>query len=203
MTWLFVGLGAAFVGILIYYSIPFFKKLKNVEKKDSSKKEEKKLARQERKEEKLEKKNNLKQKGQETSQGSVVSAGDDFFEDPDTKVNYENFDLGGYFEETPKINNNFENEHFEDDPFSENVNDMFESYFENDIHPSERTPKGDPFAFISDASIDGNDDEIQGFLEELNRVSSGGESNLSEDFKNLSPEMKALMISNFLDRKDI
>ena len=201
MTWLFVGLGVLIVGILIYYSIPFFKKFKRIEKRDNSKKEQKRMARQERKQDK---KIELKEAKVNEAAGNVVSAGEDFFEDPDKKVNYENFDLGGYFEETPKNIDNVTSDFFEeDDSFSENVDDMFENYFENNIHPSERNSNKNPFAFVSDGSVDGDDEEIRDFLEELNRVSTGDGSELSEDFKNLSPEMKALMISNFLDRKDI
>lgn len=206
--YLLIALAVLLVGILIYYSIPFFKKFKRKEVKDSSKKDEKRAARQEKKDEKREKKQALKEaKAHENTTGTVVSADDDFFgekEDPDTKVNYDNFEYDGFFDETPKqTSSGFESDFFEEDEnqdFSENIDDMFKNYF-NDVRPSEElnTPKSKNIS--SDNEFE-NSDDLQAFLEELNQISSDG-GDLSEDFKNLSPEIKALMISNFLDRKDI
>lgn len=192
MTLLIIGVCVAVVGLLCYFLWPLLSKLI---KRERSKPKKEKTDKQVKKAEKKEKVSEKTQQKLEAGSGVVETAGDDFFEDPDTKVNYDNFDVGGYFEEDAKTQERGESPFVEDDDFSKNVDEMFEKYFSNEIRPSER----DGFNLFE--NMDESDEELREFLEELN---SGNVSNnkISEDFKNLSPEMKALMISNFLDRKD-
>ena len=193
MTWLFIILSVAGLGLVLYFAWPVLSKMFKKAKESSKAKKDKKAEKQKNKEAKSEKGEEKKQQDQNAT---VVVAGDNFFEDPDTKVNYENFDVGGYFEKEPKNMFKEESPFVEDDDFSKNVDEMFEKYFSNEIRPSERAGY-DPFGEMRET-----DDELRELLEELNSGKSES-TKISEDFKKLSPEMKALMISNFLDRKDI
>ena len=198
MTWLFVGLAVLVLGLIIYFISPFFIKLFKARKEKTSKKpkKDKSLEKQIKKEEKEQKALEKKQ-DKKAEQGVIVEAGADFFEDPDTKVNYENFDVGGLFEndETPSFNSN--NLFVDDDEdFAQNINDLYDKYFTNDIRPSARS--FNPSEMLENST----DDDLNEFLEQMNSQ-NGDPNTISEDFKKLSPEMKALLISNFLDRKDI
>ena len=180
--------------LVVYFAWPLISKLIKKLKEKAKGRKDKSAKKQIDKIEKEEKKLEKKQKVQEET-AVIENAGDDFFEDPDTKINYDNFDVGGFFEKDIKPTIRESSDFVDDDEFSKNVDEMFESYFSNEIRPSERS------AYNPFGDSDESDDELREFLEELN-AGGGGDSKISEDFKNLSPEMKALMISNFLDRKD-
>lgn len=194
MTWLIVVFAVVVFVLVVYFAKPLISKLIKKAKEKAKARKDKSTKKQIDKIEKEEKKLEKKQKVQEET-AIIENAGDDFFEDPDTKVNYDNFDVGGFFEKESKPIFKDESPFVEDDDFSNNIDEMFEKYFSNEIRPSERSSYN-PFGEISES-----DDELREFLEELNSGKSES-SQISEDFKNLSPEMKALMISNFLDRKD-
>lgn len=199
MIWLFVGIAVLVLALIVYFLSPFFIKLIKSRKDKPLKqnKKDKSFEKQIKKEEKEKKALEKSQDKQQVEQGVVEVAGDDFFEDPDTKVNYENFDVGGFFENDEMSSFESNKPVFESDDFSDNIDDMFEKYFNNEVRPSDRE-EYNPFFESGEA----NEEDLNEFLEQLN--SQTGESgSISEDFKNLSPEMKALLISNFLDRKDI
>ncbi len=208
MVWI-ISIAVLAVGVLIYFLFPVFKKIaKNrSEKKDRS--SERELKKQQRLEKREEKKQLKKEKSVKKEEISAESPhvfelkGDEFgedlkpLEDPDTKVNYENLDFGGTEEApaTPKDQNSLSN----------NIEDMFNEYFLDEREDDKPEKPVDNVEFNSDGTVDsadGDDEEIKDFLEEFNRVSMQGKSTIKDDFENLSPEMKALMISNFLDRKD-
>ena len=213
MTWLIVGICVLVVGIIIYYSIPLFKKFFG--NRDASKSAERATKRAIKKEEKRaekEEKNALKkrreqaptpvaQTEQQASENSLVNENAiDLKEDPDEKVNMENLSYDGYFD-SPSIAPAQQKPITETNPLEENVDDLFNRIFNIDKPESkirDQTP-----TFVSDGTIDGRDEEIRDFLEEFERINSGSDkSSIAEDFEKLSPEMKALMISNFLDRKE-
>lgn len=208
MVWI-IGISALALGVLIYFLVPVFKKAaKNRgEKKDrSSERELKKQQRLEKREEKkqLKKEKSVKKEDISAENPHVFELkGDEFgedlkpLEDPDTKVNYDNLAFGGT-EETPAAPK-------EQSAFSNNIDDMFNEYFLDEREDDKPEKPVDNVEFNSDGTVDsadGDDEEIKDFLEEFNRVSMQGKSTIKDDFENLSPEMKALMISNFLDRKD-
>lgn len=208
MVWI-ISIAVLAVGVLIYFLFPVFKKIaKNrSEKKDRS--SERELKKQQRLEKREEKKQIKKEKNVKKEEISAESPhvfelkGDEFgedlkpLEDPDTKVNYDNLAFGGTEEApaTPKDQNSLSN----------NIEDMFNEYFLDEREDDKPEKPVDNVEFNSDGTVDsadGDDEEIKDFLEEFNRVSMQGKSTIKDDFENLSPEMKALMISNFLDRKD-
>lgn len=213
MTWLIVGICVLVVGIIIYYSIPLFKKLFG--NRDASKSAERATKRAIKKEEKRaekKEKNALKkrreqaptpvaQTEQQASENSLVNENAiDLKEDPDEKVNIENLSYDGYFD-SPSIAPAQQKPITETNPLEENVDDLFNRIFNID-KPESKIRNQIP-TFVSDGTIDGRDEEIRDFLEEFERINSGSDkSSIAEDFEKLSPEMKALMISNFLDRKE-
>ena len=220
MIWLLVGICVLVLIVAIYYSIPFFKKLFN-NNSNPSKKADKANQRALKKQEKLEKKRIKKEQKENkkteniNESSTVFTAQDEDFsdnehaidlkdEDPDLRVDYKNFDYDGFFE--PSDNNKFNDvsDNDESSMLEDNINDLFEEYFNEVPKPNRNNSysKSEPVSFLSDGSVDGDDSEIKDFLEELNRVGLNGEKSLSDDFNSLSPEMKALMISNFLDRKE-
>lgn len=209
MVWI-ICISILVVGVLIYFLFPVLKKaFKNKgEKKDRTSARE--LRRQQKLEKREEKKKNKKIKATKKEDVSAENPhvfelkGDEFgedlkpLEDPDTKVNYDNLDFGGV-EETPVATPK------EPSAFSNNIDDMFNEYFLDERVDDEPKQPIDNAEFNSDGTVDsadGDDEEIKDFLEEFNRVSMQGKTTIKDDFENLSPEMKALMISNFLDRKD-
>lgn len=209
MVWIII------VAVLVVIALAYFvapKILKKIKSKDGPKKD-RASAREQKGQERLQKKEEkrLEKKAKKEKQEDVSTdnphvfelKGDEFgdefkpIEDPDTKVNYDNLDFGGDEEFQPK--------HVEEPSvFSNNINDMFNEFFldENEEQNQFNNPE-DTFELNSNGSVDSlnEDDEIQDFLEEFERIRNGG-STIKDDFENLSPEMKALMISNFLDRKD-
>ncbi len=210
MTWLIVGICVLLVGIIIYYSIPLFKKIfKNRNSNKSVEKETKRaIKREERRAEKREK-NDLK-KSKEHAPKPVVSAEQDsenslvnenaieLKEDPDERVNTNNLKYEGYFDSVPTPPTN-QKPIADANPLEENVDDLFNKIFnvdERDRKSGNKAP-----TFVSDG-MNGNE-EIGDFLEEFETLNSRSARNsIAEDFDRLSPEMKALMISNFLDRKE-
>ena len=128
MDWLVILIVVLAVFLLIYIFYPSIKKmfsLKNRTVKSSPSKEQKQNERAVKKQEKLEnkkkkkkekqtkKENNLEKKIEIIeNEGDLFSDGPVFeddsnegLEDPDTKVNYENFDLDGFFETESKDEN--------------------------------------------------------------------------------------------------
>lgn len=208
MAWIIV-LSVLIAGLLIYFLYPFIMKIvkKSKEGKPSGS-SERELKKQERllkrEEKKLEKKSKKEKKEDMSLENPHVYElnGDEFgdelkpLEDPDTKVNYDNLALGGDEEFRPQPVQ-------EPSAFSDNIDDMFNEYFLDEREDEHEKPE-EKIEFNSDGTVDssdGDDEEIREFLEEFERVNRG-QNSLKEDFENLSPEMKALMISNFLDRKD-
>ena len=183
MVWLFVGLGVLIVGITIYYLFPLFKKLASRPKKEKKEKHK-------------------KTKKTESNNPTVITNPGGLFEskeDPDTKVNEENLEIKELFEEKPK--NYFE----ESDDSDLTINQDFDDLFGSEYIPrkSPRIVDKPSFDFISDGSVDGDDEEIKDFLEELKRTSLTKKTSLAEEINELPPVIKALMISDLFDKKDI
>lgn len=206
MVWLFVSLSLLTVGIVFYYSFPLLKKI--FKKQSKSNENEKLLKRQKKEDEKLEKRKikSVKKEGIDASNPNAISDDGkskieneraiDLKEDPDTKVNYDNFDLEGLFDEEDKKKSDVEESPIEN-PFDGNLDDLFNEYFGNDQY--NQLTNG-----MTNDLKTGNapgDDDIREFLEEYDMLSRE-KSTIAEDFSRLSPEMKALFISDFLDKKE-
>lgn len=207
MAWIIV-LSVLIIGLLAYFLYPSITKMiKKGKEGKPSKSSERELKKQERiekrQEKKLEKKSRKEKKEDLSLENPHVyelkgdEFGDDFkpLEDPDTKVNYDNLDFGGEEYHSKPAE--------ESSAFSNNIDDMFNEYFLDEKNNENDSPE-ETVEFSSDGTVDsadGDDEEIREFLEEFDRIKRG-QNSLKDDFENLSPEMKALMISNFLDRKD-
>ena len=121
-------------------------------------------------------------------------------EDPDTKIDYENFDLGGLFEEDDdeQTDNDIENAEIEEEdnnPYSEKFEEFFNRYIGN--KEEKRKERYNPFGIRNN---EWEDDEINELLRE--NFSERSVEDLSKQFNDLSHEMKVLILSNFLDRKE-
>lgn len=183
MVWLFVGLGVLIVGIIIYYLFPLFEKLASRPKKEKKEKHK-------------------KTKKNKSNNPTVINNPGGLFErkeDPDTKVNEENLEIKELFEEKPK--NYFEESDDSDLTINQDFDDLFES--ENIPRRSPRIVGKPSLDFVSDGSVDGDDEEIKDFLEELRRTSLTKKTSLAEEINELPPVIKALMISDLFDKKDI
>lgn len=208
MAWIII-LSVSIAGLVAYLMFPLISKIiKKSKEGRQSRASENELRRQERllkrQERKLEKKSKKEKKEDMSLENPHVYElnGDEFgddlkpLEDPDTKVNYDNLSYGGE-EETHSQPVQ------ETSAFSDNIDEMFNEYFLDEKDDETEKPE-EKIQFNSDGTVDsydGDDEEIREFLEEFERVNRG-QNSLRDDFENLSPEMKALMISNFLDRKD-
>ena len=209
MTWLIIGLGVLILGIAIYYSIPFFKKL--AKKRDNVKssqrsterairREEKKANRENKRKEKAKKVQKQKEEGLVTDAADLDNehAIDLINEDPDEKVNLENLSYENYFDNEPIQTEHKTVERVAENPLEEDIGELFEKMFNVN---SNRPVQENQTDFISDGSLDGNEEDIKDFLEEFDMLNSEGRGTLADDFNKLSPEMKALFISNLFDKK--
>lgn len=183
MVWLFVGLGVLVVAITIYYLFPLFKKLASRPRKEKKERHKKKT------------------KTEANNPNVIVNTGGLFErkEDPDTKVNEENLEIKELFEEKPK--NYFEESDDSDLTINQDFDDLFGS--ESIPRKSPRIVGKSSLDFVSDGSVDGDDEEIKDFLEELKRTSLTKNTSLAEEINELPPVIKALMISDLFDKKDI
>lgn len=206
MTWLFVGLCVLIVGILIYYSIPFFKKLfgnkdynKRAQKSNDRaiKREEKKVNKISKKESKEKLKNQQRQINSNSDVKLENENAIDLNNDPDEKVDLNNLKYEGYFDDI-KSNGELNSKPTQINPLEEDVNTLF-----NEIYNTQTTSTSDNEAVVPlENRNDSNNDneEIRDLFEDFENLKKGN-NNLADDFNKLSPEMKALMISNFLDKK--
>ncbi|MDD4110902.1 MAG: hypothetical protein PHS54_05085 [Clostridia bacterium] len=117
-------------------------------------------------------------------------------EDPDTKIDYENFDLGGLFDEDKDSEESIDKEEDNDEnPYLDKFEDFFNKYITD---PKETQPQtNNPFRMRSKDWAE--DDDIN---ELLKGSFSGSAEDVEEQFNGLSDEMKALVLSNFLNRKE-
>lgn len=202
MIWLFIVVFFLLFSVAIYYSFPIlrkmFKKWKNSEKRAErqAKKQEKKQEKLERRKIKSVKKEKVEAKNPNalTGEGTADLENEhaiDLDADPDAQVNYDNFDLEGLFDEQDK-NTSLETQPHYDNPFDDNIESLFNEYFEN-------TRAFDEFNALNKPQEELERFDEEEFMEMLNRRDEGSE--IKRDLQNLSPEMKALLISNFLDRK--
>ena len=208
------------LAVIVYYSAPFFKKF-FYRKYNSIKTIDKANQRAIRRQEKLERKNKKKyEKNQKSNLNSkkseVFTAQDSDFsendkaidlkeDDPDLRVDYKNFDYDGFFDkplssEQPSV----DRKDVQENMIENNINQLFNEYFQ-DVkldHDDKRETTDEKKYLDNDEFSNIDDEEIKDFLEEFSQINSGEDNSLINDFNKLSPEMKALFISNFLDRKD-
>lgn len=183
MVWLFVALGIIVILVTIYFLFPIFKK---IYLKRASGKKNKKDKKAEVKGEKVDETNPHVFK----NEGGLF---DDKKEDPDTKVNQENLEIKELFEETPK-------DYFEESEDNNlTIKQNFDELFGSDSN-SYKNKNDNSFDYISDGNLE-DDEEIKDLLEQIKTSSHG--NNLAEEIEELPPVIKALMLSNIFDKKDI
>ncbi len=219
MVWLIVVVSTIVVTVIVYFLFPIFKRISknrktegHIKSSEEERREERKKIKEQNKMEKQAEKEALVIRGD--SNVRTVEDGEDIFakEDPDTKVNYENFDLGGLFSENQDGNiNDFSNENKPDESINTNYEEMFDKYFSDDkpfnstqYRTFNDTFKNDPFEMSSDGNIDGNEADIENILKSHNLLPGSGleDSEIKEIIDGMSSEMKALILSNFLDKKN-
>lgn len=189
---LFIVLGSALVlSLLIYIFFPVLKKsLFN-----RSGKERKKRV----KREKPQKENKKLDSRVEVMENKGDLFSEDFdkkIEDPDKKVNYDNFDFDGLFDNdfNSKIKINEESDKKEDSIYEENFEEMFNKYFSGDKPKKSNSIRNVKY------SNSQSEDELYDMLRQ--NIGSDDENEFRRQFESMSDEMKALMLSNFLERKD-
>lgn len=179
MIWIIISCSIVIISLLFYIFYPSLKAKLVLNKSNKKHKEFINFSKSENIENKEEKLENQK-------------------EDPDTKIDYDNFDLGGLFEEdkNKQTDNDMENEE-DNNPYSEKFEEFFNKYIGDNKEENNNDRYSNPFKMRNN---DWEDDEIN----ELLRENFHGESteDLSRQFNDLSDEMKVLLLSNFLDRKE-
>ena len=191
MIYLFIALTVMIFGILIYYFIPILKKFK-ITKKYNVEKLEKRAYKQNLKEKKQQEKKELLDKKRNHTLNENKKSAETFVDnekDLDKRVDYNNLEINENFDFFDKESNSDEEEYFN------NLNNK-------NLINSQNSMSNENIIFSADGSIDGDDEEIKDLLAEFNQISFGEKKSIAEDFDELSPEMKALMLSNVLDKKN-
>jgi hypothetical protein len=219
MTWIVIGVVVLGVAVLAYFFRPLLKRIftrKKIKEGNSSdsardRKYQKKEQRQRKKEEKYQRKEakGLDKKDrviecQDNEAGRIQTEE----KDSDVKVNYDNFDLGGLFSEDKPVKKDDMGSYEE---FSDDFEDIYEKYFsetkkDDSVRKDRLNPFGkkvsDPFSFNPDGVVETDEEkDLSDFLME-NNLSRVEDNPVKTTFENLSPEIKALILSNFLDKKD-
>ena len=190
MVWFIVFASIIALCGIIYLFLPMFKKLKNSKSVLKSKKEDKevkKSIKQDKKQQKEDKK--LERKLEKQEKSSAIE--EKKFEDPDTKVIENNLDLDGFF------NTDFSSlkKEEERESIKSSYDDIFDDMFSNEQY-SFSGRKNDNYNFD-----DIDDAEINEFLED--DMFTFDKNNMSQMIKDLPPEIKAIMLSDVFDKKDI
>ena len=128
------------------------------------------------------------------NEGNLFEDSSKTFEDPDTKVDYDNFDLDGLFEDETSSRDDFLKS--SEDPDENNFNDFFNKYFLNE--ESDNSDKS--FLDTKTRNRLMKNEDLSDLFDEDNITNN--KSDISAKFENLPNEMKVLMLSNFLDRKE-
>lgn len=172
MVYVLIFIGILILIALVYFFLPFFKN-KNL---NIFKKIADRNAK--RKQEKEDKKNSKKL--------DVNIEKNEKKEDTDTKVEENNLEYNGFFE------TNFapEEEALKVEPINEGFDDIFDSLF-SDSKPTHSSLKYSENDLIKDG-------EISDFLTTNNEKSE----DISQIISDLPPEIKAMLFSNVLDKKD-
>lgn len=189
MIWIFIIISALLISLLVYIFYPSIKKILSKNKTIEGKiKKEKKIR---YKEDTLNKKIEIIQ-----NRGDLFNEESKTDEDLDTKIDFDNFDLGGLFEdESPKKSEDDFNKKFNDKDFDE----FFNKYFMNE----------DSFQTLEKPALNNKTKNRLMSNEELSDLLwEGGKFNeedneIAKQFESLPNEIKVLILSNFLDRKDI
>lgn len=203
MVWFIVlGVIIALCGI-IYLFLPMLKKLKNSKptSKYKEKKEVKKSIKADKKQQKEDKK--LERKLQKQEKAVEPEEKVQVFEDPDTQVIQNNLELDGFFNtDFSSVN---KSDYFdENESLKSSYDDAFEDFFSNERFDfSNSKSKIDPYN-TSEDSFYGNDisgdDDISDFL---NEDYFSDKKDMAKMIKDLPPEIKAIMLSDVFDKKDI
>ena len=179
------------------------KKLKNSKPTSKSKenKEVKKSIKADKKQQKEDKK--LERKLQKQEKAVKPEEKVQVFEDPDTQVIQNNLELDGFFNtDFSSVN---KSDYFdENESLKSSYDDAFEDFFSNERFDfSNNKSKIDPYN-TSEDSFYGNDisgdDDISDFL---NEDYFSDKNDMAKMIKDLPPEIKAIMLSDVFDKKDI
>lgn len=204
MSWIIIVVVSICVLILLFYFFPSLRKLFSIKssgsKKPSLRKaklEEKRKAKENKAQEKERKKLEKLNAG-----GTIINNEGDLFsdnpqEDPDTKVNYDNLNFDGLFQDDmpkPKPKNSKED--------SEDFQEFLNKYFSDD--KKTRGPRkglNTSFTFKDDSDDESEADEISDYLQNYdpNEIE---DDEIKKQLDKMPPEIKALIISNFLDSRN-
>lgn len=189
MTVFYIILAVVLVFALGYFFLPFFKKNRtNIFQKLKEKSIKKKELKLEKKQLKLEKKSSKEQK-EEIEEDKEEK---EKKEDPDVEVQVNGLEYDGFF------NNDFskKEEMLEDEEtLNDNLDDLFDELFSD----TNFNKKSRDFDFNPSDDFNSNDDfDLNDF--DVERFNDSDD--ISSVIKNLPPEVKAMLLSNVLNKKD-
>lgn len=181
MFWLFISIGVIVLLLIIYIFHPSLKVLfKKIVKKPSAKKKDKEKVIP------ISKKANVE----------IVQNREDLFneeksfEDKDLRIDYDNLDIGDFFEEEENSNiTNIRISDTEKNIYADKLDQDFESIFLNLKKESKK-------------DIDFKKNIYNDDLNDLMDVEYTREKDIQTQFDEMSDEVKALLLSDFLKRKD-
>lgn len=191
MVWFIVLASLAAVCGIGYLFLPVLKKMKGIKPSTKAKdnKEVKKSIRADKKQQKASKKLEKQLEKQE----KIVPVKAESVEDPDTKVIENNLDLDGFF------NTDFSSQKKDlddEDSLKASYDDLFDDLFSSEYRANTRKVKDDFYDIVSS-----DDEEIVDYLDD--DIFDSDNKDMAKMIKDLPPEIKAIMLSNVFDKKDI
>lgn len=189
MWWIMFIVLIAIIG-LIYLFLPLIKK--SVEK-SKAKSQDKKTLKESIKQDKKNQKEQKKLDKQQAKEEAQEKANEPIKEDPDLKIEENNLDIDGFFNADFNAK---KQENLSSEGLNSEYDNIFDKLFSNDRPSSNMQNATDNQSF--DAV---RESEIKDYLND-DEFSSNQTSDIGKMIAELPPEIKALLLSDALDRKD-
>lgn len=194
MWWIAFIVLAAVIGI-VYLFLPLIKKgMANAKTKKTKDKTEKKAIKESIRQDKKNQKEQKKLEKQQAKQESEAKPEKPVKEeDPDLKIDNNNLDIDGFF--NTDFNAAKEKDSNKDDILNKEYDDIFDNLFSND-RPSSKSYEND-----NDGTYDPvKESEIRDYLNDESSLREN--KDIGKMIADLPPEIKALLLSDALDKKD-
>ena len=193
MWWIAFIVLAAVIGIVYLFLSLIKKGMANAKTNKAKDKTEKKAIKESIRQDKKNQKEQKKLEKQQAKQESEAKSEKPVKEDPDLKIDNNNLDIDGFF--NTDFNAAKEKDSNKDDILNKEYDDIFDSLFSND-RPSSKSYEND-----NDGTYDPvKESEIRDYLNDESDLNS--DKDIGKMIADLPPEIKALLLSDALDKKD-
>lgn len=193
MWWIAFIVLVAVIG-LVYLFLPLIKKgIANAKTKRTKDKTDKKVIKESIKQDKKNQKEQKKLEKQQAKQEIELKQEKSVKDDPDLKIDNNNLDIDGFF--NTDFNAKKEKEANNEDILNKEYDDIFDSLFSND-RPSSKL--NDDFDDVVYDPV--KESEIRDYLNDESNLKN--DKDIGKMIAELPPEIKALLLSDALDKKD-